>query len=236
MNVDILKKGAAELETELSEKKLKQFYTYSGLLKEWNKKMNLTAITDDDGISIKHFLDSLAAEAAFEIKKGAKIIDVGTGAGFPGLPLKIARDDLSVTLVDSLNKRINFLNEVIKAADIKNAETVHSRAEDLGRDKNYREKFDYAFSRAVAPLKILAEYDLPFVKEGGYFVALKSENIEEELGEAKAMIGNLGGKVEEIKKVKIPFSDITRSIVIIKKDKKTPDAFPRSAKKIKEGK
>lgn len=236
MNKDILINGAKELNIDINEEKIKKFEIYSSLLKEWNEKMNLTAIVDDDGISIKHFLDCIAVLKVVDIKENAKVIDIGTGAGFPGVPLKIAREDLDVFLVDSLNKRIKFLNEVINKADIKKAETMHKRAEDLGKDKGYREKFDYAFSRAVAPLKILAEYDLPFVKPEGYFIALKAENSEDEINEARAMIGCLGGKIEDIKKVKIPFSDIERRIVIIKKIKKTPEIYPRTAKKIKESK
>lgn len=236
MNKEILDKGALELGIALSGEKIKKFEIYSSLLKEWNEKMNLTAITDDDGISIKHFMDSLSPLSFLDIKENAKVADIGTGAGFPGLPLKIAREDLDLTLVDSLNKRINFLNEVIKKTGLEKIKTVHARAEDLGKDKTYREKFDYVFSRAVAPLKILAEYDIPFLKVGGFFGALKSEDIEEEIKDAKAMIGSLGGKIEEIRKIKIPFSDITRNIIIIRKEKNTPDAFPRTAKKIKEGK
>ena len=233
MNRKIFCDGIKEFGFDIKEEKINKFDIYSHLLKEWNEKMNLTAITDDDGISIKHFLDCCVAVYLCDKKDNSKIIDIGTGAGFPGIPIKILREDLKVTLVDSLNKRINFLNEVIDKTDLKDVETIHSRAEDLGKNKNYREKYDYVISRAVAPLKILAEYDLPFLKVGGYFIALKAENIDEELADAKSMIGNLGGKTEEIKKVKIPFSDITRSIVIIKKEKSTPSAFPRTAKKIK---
>ncbi len=236
MNKDILIKGLSEYGIEADETKIKKFETYSSLLKEWNEKMNLTAITDDDGISTRHFLDSLSAYFLIKDKENIKVLDIGTGAGFPGVPLKIVKDDIKITLLDSLNKRIVFLGEVIKEIGIGGAEAIHGRAEDFGKDKNYREKYDFVFSRAVASLKVLSEYALPFVKEGGYFVALKAFEIDEEVNDAKAMIGNLGGKIEEIKEIKIPFSDVTRKIVIIKKISKTPKEFPRSNKKIKENK
>ena len=236
MNKDILIKGLSEYNIESDNEKIEKFEIFSSMLKEWNEKMNLTAITDDDGISIRHFLDSLSCFYLIKDKENIKALDIGTGAGFPGVPLKIMKEDMEITLLDSLNKRIVFLNEVIKETGIKGAFPIHERAETLGRDKNYREKYDFVFSRAVASLKVLSEYALPFVKEGGYFVALKAYDIEDELSDSKAMIGNLGGKIEDIKEVLIPFSDVTRKIVVIKKEKKTPKEFPRSNKKIKENK
>lgn len=236
MNKDILIKGLSKYGIDSDENIISKFGKYSALLKEWNEKMNLTAITDDDGISIRHFLDSLSPFYLIKDKEDIKVMDIGTGAGFPGIPLKIAKDDIKITLLDSLNKRIIFLGEVIKELGIKDTDAIHGRAEDFGKDKNYREKYDFVFSRAVAYLKVLSEYALPFVKEGGYFVSLKAFEIDEEVNDAKAMIGNLGGKIEEIKEVKIPFSDVVRKIVVIKKISKTPKEFPRSNKKIKENK
>ncbi len=236
MNKDILIKGLLEYGIEADDKIIEKFATYSCLLKEWNEKMNLTAITDDDGISIRHFLDSLSPFYLIKDKEDIKVLDIGTGAGFPGVPLKIVKDDIKITLLDSLNKRIIFLSEVIKEIGISDAEAIHGRAEVLGRDKNFREKYDFVISRAVASLKVLSEYALPFVKEGGYFISLKAFEIDEELNNAKQMIGNLGGKIEEIKELSIPFSDVIRKLVIIKKISKTPKEFPRNNKKIKENK
>ena len=233
MDKIIFEKGLKEWNIPLNEEEEKKFLLFSSVLKEENKKMNLTAITDDEGISIKHFLDSLAVFAVSDIKKGKKVIDIGTGAGFPGIPVKILRGDLNIPLLDSLKKRIDFLEKVKKELNLLNTELIHERAEILGRKTFYREKYDIAFSRAVAPLKVLAEYALPFLKKGGVFYAYKSYEIEEELKEAGAIIGNLGGRINDIKEVKIPFSDIKRKIVEIKKVKHTPPEFPRNNKKIK---
>lgn len=232
MNKKLLTEGLKKLNIEINEEKEKKFSLYSALLKEWNEKMNLTAVTDDDGISIKHFLDSalVLRDINFENKN---IIDIGTGAGFPGIPLKILKENIKITLLDSLNKRIMFLNEVKEKLGLKNIETLHQRAEELGKNKNYREKYDIAISRAVANLKVLSEYALPFVKKDGLFIALKSTDIDEEIEESRAMIGLLGGKLREIIEIDIPFSDIKRKIVIIEKIKNTPNEFPRSNKKIK---
>ena len=233
MDREILKSGLMEYGYELSEKEENNFSTFSKLLVEWNKKMNLTAVTEDKGISVKHFLDSVVPIFSFDIKENSKIIDVGTGAGFPGVPIKIVRPDLDFTFLDSLNKRITFLKEVSNQLSFEKAEFVHMRAEDAGKDKKFREKFDYAVSRAVAPLKVLSEYCIPLLKIGGTFAAFKAFDIEEELNDAKSMIGNLGGKIKDIKEVKIPHSDIVRKIVLIEKTKETPKEFPRKANKIK---
>lgn len=229
----IFEKGIAELGIDLDENKITKFEKFSSLLVEWNEKMNLTAVSDPEGISVKHFLDSVAPIEAVDFFEGAKVIDVGTGAGFPGIPIKIVREDLSFTFLDSLNKRINFLNEVARELSFKNAEFVHGRAEDTGKDKAFREKYDYAVSRAVANMKVLCEYCLPFVKVGGVFAAFKQFEVEEEICESKAMIGNLGGVVRDVKEVKIPQSDIVRKIIIVEKIKETPSQFPRRANKIK---
>ncbi|OQB15172.1 MAG: Ribosomal RNA small subunit methyltransferase G [Firmicutes bacterium ADurb.Bin193] len=206
-----------------------KFKLYRELLLSWNEKMNLTAITDPDEIWTKHFSDSLSC-APF-IPNGASVVDVGTGAGFPGLPLKIARPDIKLTLMDSLSKRIRFLEEVISRLDA-DARCVHIRAEDAGRKPEFREVFDIAVSRAVANMTILAEYCLPLVKIGGLMLAMKGSNIEEELQNASDLIGKLGGKVLRIHRYTIEGTDIAHSIVIIEKTEKTPSQYPRSTKKI----
>ena len=233
MNKHIFEEGLKKWNISYNETITDEFSKFSILLKEGNEKMNLTAITDDDGISTKHFLDSLSPLSYLKIKENAKVLDIGTGAGFPGIPLKIIRKDIDITLLDSLNKRILFLGDVKEKLKLEKIELLHERAEILGRNKDYREKYDYVFSRAVASLKILSEYAIPFLKVGGSFYALKSSEIDEELNEAKSLIGNIGGKIKEIKEVEIPFTDIKRKIVQIEKIKNTPEQFPRNNKKIK---
>lgn len=233
MNKELLFKGLEKLGYIISEEKCEMIEKYSKMLVEWNEKMNLTSITDSDGITIKHFLDSIVPIFTFNIEEGSKIIDVGTGAGFPGMPIKIVREDLKFTFMDSLNKRINFLKEVSGELGLKDAEFIHMRAEEGGKSQKYRQKYDFAVSRAVAPLKILSEYCIPFVKKGGIFAAFKSYDIDDEIKESKSMIGNLGGTVEDIKEVEIPFSDIKRKIILIRKEKDTPSQFPRKHNKIK---
>ncbi len=198
-----------------------QFEKYCSLLVEWNEKMNLTAITEHDEVFTKHFVDSLIGEEF--IKKDATVIDIGTGAGFPSLPIKIVREDISLTLNDCLNKRLIFLNEVINQLSLNKVKTLHSRAEDL--PKNI--KYDYALSRAVASLNTLSEYCLPFVKVGGYFIAYKSKDIDEELKNSEKAIEILGGKIEDVKEIEIPETDIVRKLVFIKKIKETPNKYPR---------
>lgn len=234
MNKELLIVGIKKLGMEMTGEQLEQFSKYSVLLKEWNNKINLTAITDDDGISVKHFLDSILPLAHIEIKNGANVADVGTGAGFPGIPIKIMRGDINLTLIDSLNKRINFLSLVSDELGLSNTVCIHGRAEELSRKPEYRERFDYVISRAVANMTALSEYCLPYIKTGGAFIALKSENAEQELDSAKAMIGNLGGEIDKIIKAPLPGSEIIRSLIVINKVKPTPKAFPRTAKKIKQ--
>lgn len=216
-----------EINIKLNEEQIKQFYDYMNLLLEWNEKINLTAITDKDEIILKHFVDCLTILKY--IKENACIIDVGTGAGFPGIPLKIARKDLKIVLMDSLNKRINFLNEVIKNLKLENIETIHSRAEELGKNKKYRETFDVATSRAVANLNTLSEYMLPFVKKGGMSICMKGPGAEEEVQKAKRAISILGGKVDLVDSFDLPNSDIARNVVIINKNEVTPGKYPRKA-------
>lgn len=210
---------------ELTKKMQQQFEDYMKLLLEWNEKINLTAITEEDDIILKHFADSLTILKY--IPQGEKIVDVGTGAGFPGIPVKIVRDDVEVTLVDSLNKRILFLEDVIQKLKLKKVETLHFRAEEFGQNKKYRESFDIATSRAVANLSILVEYLLPLLKIGGTCICMKGAEIEEELENSKKAIQILGGKIEKVEEFTLPGSDIKRNIVIIKKIKETPKKYPR---------
>ena len=207
--------------------KKEKFDKYLELLQEWNNKINLTAITDKDGIELKHFYDSLTISEY--IKPNSSLIDVGTGAGFPGIPLKIKDESIKLTLLDSLNKRLLFLEEVEKELKLENVENVHGRAEDIGQEKNFREKFDYATSRAVARLSVLVEYLLPFVKLGGYCICMKGPNIEEELKDAEKAIKVLGGEIEKIDNFKLENDENERNIIIIKKIKNTPKQYPRKA-------
>lgn len=216
-----------KLNLTLTEEQIEKFYNYMNLLIEWNKKINLTAIVEPKGIILKHFIDSLTIEKY--IKKGENIIDVGTGAGFPGIPLKIAREDLKITLADSLNKRINFLNEVINKLNLKDIETIHTRAEELGKNKKYREKFDIATSRAVANMSTLSEYLIPFIKVKGRCICMKSSDIDTELENAKKAINILGCEIESKDKFNLPNSDLGRSVIILRKVKNTPSKFPRKA-------
>ena len=222
---DILKNGCKELGISINENQISQLNTYAKLLKEWNEKINLTAITDDEGIAIKHFLDSMTALLTGKVR--GKVLDVGTGAGFPGLVLKIAEPDIKLTLLDSLNKRINFLREVSDKTGLDDIDFVHGRAEDFGMNSAYRARFDTVVSRAVANLRVLSEWCLPFLKEGGYFLALKGPLADEELEEARRSIYILGGEVEEVFPVDIPFTDLSHRIIIIKKVRRTPSKYPR---------
>ncbi|MBR3933752.1 MAG: 16S rRNA (guanine(527)-N(7))-methyltransferase RsmG [Clostridia bacterium] len=217
--------------TGFNEETANKFDTYYKLLIEWNEKINLTAITEEREAALKHFVDSVKALDCGLFAENAKIIDVGTGAGFPGLPLKIYRDDLKVTLMDSLNKRINFLNEVISALNLTGIETIHARAEELARNKAHREKYDICVSRAVANLASLTELCMPFVKVGGYFVSLKGPKAEEEVEAAKKAIELLGGEFVEIKNYAIDETDLEHNLVIIKKIKPCEKRFPRNAPK-----
>ena len=224
---DEMNTNLKELNINLEEEQLKKFYDYMNYLIEKNKVMNLTGITDPKEIVLKHFVDSLTA--AQYIEKGQKVIDIGTGAGFPGIPLKINDETLEIVLLDSLNKRINFLNEVIENNKLTQIETIHGRAEDFGKNAEYREKFDVAISRAVAPLNILLEYMMPFVKVGGKCICMKGNNCEEEIENSKNAIKILGGKIETIDQFMLPFSDNKRTIISIKKTEKIKNQFPRNA-------
>jgi 16S rRNA (guanine527-N7)-methyltransferase len=226
-----MEEGFNELKLPYSKEIEQKFLLYRDLLKEWNKKMNITSIEDDEEIYLKHFIDSLLLLNKDNIAENKSIIDVGTGGGFPGLPLKIVNDNYKITLLDSLRKRIDFLTEVTKALNLKNVELIHGRAEDYGQNKNYRECYDICVSRAVAPLNVLSEYCIPFVKVGGFFAAYKSDNISQEILNSDNAIKKLGGKIKEIKEVSIPGTDIIRKIVIIDKIEPTKIRYPRKAGK-----
>lgn len=213
---------------DVSEKQCKKFFEYMKLLIEWNEKINLTAIVEPGQVITKHFLDSLTILNYIGTKQ-QKIIDVGTGAGFPGIPIKIMDDLSEITLIDSLNKRINFLQEVINKNNLKNIRAIHGRAEDFGQDKLYREKYDVCVARAVAPMNILVEYLLPFARVNGICICMKGANIEEELEEAKKAINLLGGKIEKVESFGLSGSEDRRNIIIIRKISKTPEQYPRKA-------
>lgn len=231
----ILESGSQEISVPLAAEEITAFQIYASMLKEKNKVMNLTAVDDDKGIAMKHFIDSLTLcpyireeEKKAGNSRTLSFIDVGTGAGFPGLPVKISCPELSVTLMDSLEKRLKFLDEVISRLELKNCVTVHSRAEDAGRNKKYREKYDIVTARAVAKLSVLAEYCLPLVKVGGVFLAMKAHSEEEENEGAKA-VALLGGTIEKTDTFKLPGTDMERTIIVVRKVRPTPARFPRKA-------
>ncbi|MBQ3145940.1 MAG: 16S rRNA (guanine(527)-N(7))-methyltransferase RsmG [Clostridia bacterium] len=223
----IMTENLKQLNIQLSDLQLEQFFKYMNILIEWNKVMNLTGITEPKEVIIKHFIDSLTV--LNKIDKQSKIIDVGTGAGFPGIPIKIAFPETEVVLLDSLNKRINFLNEVIEKLQLKNIKTIHGRAEDYGKDKIHREKYDIAIARAVAPLNVLLEYLMPFVRINGKCICMKGSNLEEEIENSNNSVKVLGGKVINKEEFFIPNTDIKRSIIEIEKIKNTSNTYPRKA-------
>ncbi len=226
---EILINGAKEYGISLTGIQVQKFFKYKDVLMEWNKKINLTAIEEDKDIVIKHYIDSLSALSYLE-DTPLSVIDIGTGAGFPGIPLKIAYPILNIVLLDSLEKRVKFLNQAVADLDLKGITAVHGRAEDFGLKKEYREKFDIAVARAVASLPVLLEYCMPFIKTGGRFIAMKGSSIEE-LGASEKALRVLGGEIEKVDGITLPFSDIKRNIVVIKKLRQTPTAYPRKAGK-----
>lgn len=227
---EIFEKGLKDLGIQLTQEQKEQFMKYYELLIEWNTVMNLTAITDFTEVIEKHFLDSLSLVQAMEVKN-EKILDIGTGAGFPGIPLKIAFPELDITLLDSLNKRIKFLNHVIETLGLKNIKALHGRAEDYGKNVEYRESYDIVVSRAVAKISTLSEYCIPYVKKEGYFIPYKSGQIEEELRNGEKAVKILGAEIEKVHHFHLPGTEIDRSLILIKKFKNTPMKYPRSAGK-----
>ena len=229
-----MEEGVKLLGIQLSEKQLEQFYDYFQFLVEKNKVMNLTAITEEDAVITKHFCDSLCLVKGFsDIEKTVSLIDVGTGAGFPGIPLAIVTDNAEFVLMDSLNKRIKFLNEIIEICDLKNVTTIHARAEELGRDTEYREKFDYCVSRAVANMSTLLEYCIPFVRVGGVFVSYKSGDVTEEIELSKNAQKQLFCRIKDVIGFSIPNTDISRSFVVFEKKKELNKKYPRQGGKPK---
>ena len=227
---DLLKEKAEMFHVKLDETALDRFDMYGKLLVDWNEKINLTAITDPEGVTVKHFLDSITIFSYVDIPEGSKVIDVGTGAGFPGLAMLIARPDLDITLMDSTKKRLMVIEDILEKIGLK-ADIVHSRAEEAGQNKEYREKYDFSTARAVTNLRDLAEYCLPFVKVGGSFIPMKSAKTQEEIAEGKKAIHVLGGQI-----TKIDTFDLLdcgeRTIINVKKISSTPAKYPRPSAKI----
>lgn len=228
-DTQILNEGCRQMGISLTEEQTEQFMLYYEKLIEVNRVMNLTAITEFEDVMRKHFLDSLTLVKAADIKNVKRVLDLGTGAGFPGIPLKIAFPDTEFVLLDSLNKRVKFLHDIIELCRLKKIQAVHGRAEELAGKKEYRESFDLCVSRAVANLSSLSEYCLPYVEKGGLFVSYKSGNIQEELEAAGYAIQILGGRIKDTVKFKLPGSDMDRSLVVIEKIKETPARYPRRA-------
>lgn len=230
-NEDILRQGIKDFGIEVNDQMISDLKTYREILVDWNQKMNLTGIEEEKEVFIKHFLDSISAVSNGYIKDGISLIDVGTGAGFPGLPLKICLQNIKLTLLDSLNKRINFLQEVSNTVNLKDVEFIHGRAEDFGKNSDYREQYDVATARAVAGLPILMEFCVPFVKVGGYFVCLKGPNANLELEESKIAMDILGLEFVEKIDIELPNEELKHNILVFKKIKNTPEKYPRKAGK-----
>ena len=224
---EIFKKLAKEINLDIDRSKIIKFYEYMNLLLEWNEKINLTAINEQNDIILKHFIDCLTIKKY--LKDNDKIVDIGTGAGFPGIPLAIMSEANKFTLVDSLNKRVNFLNDVKEKIDLKNIEAIHSRAEEFGQNKIYREKYDIAVSRAVANLSVLSEYLLPTVKVGGKVICMKGSQVQDEINEAKYALKELGGVIKLTDEFCLPETDMKRNIIVIEKIKNTQKKYPRKS-------
>lgn len=221
-----MKNLSDNINIKMTENQIEKFYIYMNTLLEWNKKINLTAIEDENEIILKHFIDSLTIQKY--IKDAKNLIDIGTGAGFPGIPIAILNNNINITLLDSLNKRINFLNIIIQKLELDNVITIHGRAEDIAKLKTHREKYDIVTSRAVAPFNILLEYMLPFNKVNGKTISMKGSNIEEIENSSKAL-NELGGEINSIEKILLPYTEIQRNIIIVNKVKETPNKYPRKA-------
>lgn len=225
----IFESKLSALGINLTDVQIEQFDKFYELLVEWNKVMNLTGITEYEEVNEKHFVDSVSIVKAIDINKVENVIDIGTGAGFPGIPLKIAFPHLKIVLLDSLNKRINFLNTVISELGLKDISTIHGRAEDFAKKSEYREQFDLCVSRAVANLSTLSEYCIPYINKGGQFIPYKSGEIDEEVQQAKKAVHILGGTIEDVVKFQLPGTEIGRSFVKIKKVQNTAKKYPRKA-------
>lgn len=222
---ELLKEKASNINVFLKDEEINKLYEYKNLVLEWNEKINLTAITEDKDFIVKHFVDSLTINRYIENDK--TIIDIGTGAGFPGIPIKIINPENKIVLFDSLNKRIKVLEDIINKLQLKNVQLIHGRAEEVFKNKEYREKYDIATSRAVASLNVLVELMLPAVKVGGKCICMKGNNVEDEINNAKIAIDVLGGRIDKINKVILPEFNLERNIIVIKKVKPTPKKFPR---------
>ena len=231
MNYDLtlLEKGCEQLGLTVNEQQKKQFVRFYEYLTEKNKVMNLTGITEFEEVLVKHFLDSLTCVKALDMTKVKRVIDIGTGAGFPGVPLKIMFPEITFTLLDSLRKRVNFLEETFDLTGLTKIEAIHGRAEEFARYKNHREKYDVCVSRAVSNLATLSEYCLPYVRKGGYFISYKSGKVQEETEQAAKAVKILGGEIKDIIYFQLPDSEIERSLVLIEKIKNTPQKYPRKA-------
>jgi 16S rRNA (guanine527-N7)-methyltransferase len=223
----IIDTACKDVGLEFDEEKYNKFIKYKDILKFWNNKINLTTIVEDEDIIKKHFIDCVKIFKFSQLRDISNVIDIGTGAGFPGIPMKIVNPKIKVVLLDSLNKRINFLNQVISDIELNDIKCIHGRAEDFSKDIGYREKFDAAVSRAVANLTVLSEFCIPYIKLGGYFVAMKGPSVEDEINESKKAVSILGGKIEDI--IKIENDDLNHNLVVIKKIKRTPNMYPRKA-------
>lgn len=228
-NLEILEKGCEELGITLNDTQKNQFIQFYEYLVEKNKVMNLTGITEFQEVLVKHFLDSLACVKAVDMSRIKRIMDIGTGAGFPGVPLKIAFPHLEACLLDSLKKRVNFLEETFQMLKLENITAIHGRAEEYAKNKQYRETYDLCVSRAVSNLATLSEYCLPYVKTGGYFISYKSGTVQEEVEQAQKAVKILGGKIQDVVYFQLPDSEIQRSLVVIEKIKATPGRYPRKA-------
>lgn len=231
-NEEILINGCKLYNIDISQEQINMLLKYMDMLKEWNKNVNLTSIVDDEGIIKKHFLDSISIFNTELIKDNISLVDVGTGAGFPGIPIKIINPTVKVTLIDSLKKRVNFLDEVIGELKLKDINAVHGRCEDFANQKDYREKYDIATARAVASLPVLCEYCLPYVKIGGSFIAMKGPSVIEELDVSDNAVKVMGGELKEVIDTNIYGEDLNHKLVVVKKKKLSPIKYPRKAGKI----
>lgn len=229
-NVELMIRGFSSFGIELTEREIHVFDNFYNMLMEWNEKINLTAIVDEREVVIKHFIDSVSA-IPFIPPDTSKMIDVGTGAGFPGIPIKIVKNGIYVTLLDSLEKRVHFLNSVISENELPGIEAVHGRAEDFGQNENYRERYDVGIARAVSSLPVLCEYVMPFVRTGGCFIAMKGANVKDEISESQKAVSVLGGEIEDVKNFTLPFENMERNVILIKKLRHTPTRYPRKSGK-----